>query len=64
MRLPLQHGTRYEIAVGGKLRTCRDLRAIAIETAKDIKARNRDAEVTVHDLYADEVIVIDDIPIR
>jgi hypothetical protein len=30
---PLNHGTRYEIAVGGQPRTYRDVRAIAIAAA-------------------------------
>jgi hypothetical protein len=53
-----QHGTRYEIAVGGKPLTYRDLRAIAIATAEDIKTRNPKVEVTVCDLHDDELIVI------
>ena len=53
-----QHGTRYEIAVGGKPLTYRDLRAIAIATAEDIKTRNPKLEVTVCDLHDDELIVI------
>jgi hypothetical protein len=56
----LSHATRYEISVGGRPRTYCDLRVIALQTAKDIKSRNRGVEVTVRDLDGDEVILIDD----
>jgi len=57
---PPSHGTRYEIAINGRPLTYRDVKAVAIETAKSVKARNPNAEVTVRDLDADTVIVIED----
>jgi hypothetical protein len=53
-----KHGTRYEIAVGGKPRSYRDVKAVAIESAQDLKSRNPNIEVAVRDLENGETIVI------
>jgi hypothetical protein len=53
-----KHGTRYEIAVGGKPRSYRNVKAVAIDSAQDLKSRNPNIEVTVRDLENGETIVI------
>jgi hypothetical protein len=59
-----KHGTRYEIAVGGKPRSYRDVKAVAIESAQDLKSRNPNIEVAVRDLENGETIVIKNPPPR
>ena len=59
-----KHGTRYEIAVGGKPRSYRDVKAVAIESAQDLKSRNPNIEVAVLDLENGETIVIKNRPPR
>ena len=53
-----KHGTRYEIAVGGKPRLYRDVKAVAIESAQHLKSRNPNMEVAVRDLENGETVVI------
>ena len=38
-------GARYEIAVDGRPRSCRDVKEIAIETAHHLKTRNPNTDV-------------------
>jgi len=59
-----KHGARYEIAVGGKPRSYRDVKAVAIESAQDLKSRNPNIEVAVLDLENGETIVIKNRPPR
>ena len=59
-----KHGTRYEIAVGGKPRLYRDVKAVAIESAQNLKSRNPNIEVAVRDLENGETIVIKNPPPR
>jgi hypothetical protein len=49
-------GARYEIAIDGKARTHRDIKAVAIECAEFLKIRNLNSEVTVRDLDRAEMI--------
>jgi hypothetical protein len=51
-------GARYEIAVDGKPRTHRDIKAVAIECAEYLKIGNQNSEVTVRDLDGGEMITI------
>jgi hypothetical protein len=51
-------GARYEIAVDGKPRSCRDVKETAIESAQHLKVRNPNVDVTVRDLETGETIVI------
>jgi hypothetical protein len=51
-------GSRWEITVDGKPRTYRDVKQVAIESAKFVKSRNPNVEVTVRDLETDETTVI------
>ncbi len=59
-----KHGTRYEIAVDGKPRSYRDVKAVAIESAQSLKSRNPNIKVTVRDLETGETIVIKNPPLK
>jgi len=59
-----KHGTRYEIAVAGKPRSYRDVKAVAIESAQSLKSRNPNIKVTVRDLETGETIVIKNPPLK
>jgi hypothetical protein len=50
-------GARYEIAVDGKTRSCRDVKEVAIESAQYLKISNPNVDVTVGDLETGETIV-------
>ena len=51
-------GARYEMAIDGKARTHRDIKAVAIECAEYLKIRSLNSEVTVRDLDGGEMITI------
>lgn len=51
-------GARFEIYISGTPRSYRDDRALVIEGAEFLKAKNPHTEVTVRDLETDEKIVI------
>jgi hypothetical protein len=44
--------------LGGKPRSYRDVKAVAIQSAQDLKSRNPNIEVAVRDLENGETIVI------
>jgi hypothetical protein len=50
-------GARFEIAIDGTPRTCRDLEELALEAATFLKTKNH-AEVTVRDLENGEVTTV------
>jgi hypothetical protein len=50
-------GARFEIAIDGTPRTCRDLKELAFEAATFLKTKNVPSEVTVRDLESGEVTV-------
>jgi electron transfer flavoprotein alpha/beta subunit len=51
-------GARYEIAVDGKPRSHRDVKATAIEAATYLKTKSPHAEVTVRDVGTGEVTAV------
>jgi hypothetical protein len=51
-------GARYEIAIDGTVRTHRDRKDLATETASFLKTSNVYAQVVVLDLETDETIVV------
>jgi hypothetical protein len=51
-------GARYEIAIDGVPRSCRDVKEIAIASAEHLKLSNPNVPVTVRDLESGETIVI------
>jgi hypothetical protein len=51
-------GARYEVAIDGKTRPHRDIKAVAIECAEFLKVRNLNSEITVRDLDGAEKITI------
>jgi hypothetical protein len=56
-------GARYEIGVDGVPRSCRDVKEIAIASAKQLKIGNPNVDVTVRDLVSGEMAIIKSRPL-
>jgi hypothetical protein len=56
-------GARYEIAVDGLPRSCRDAKEIAIDAAEHLKVQNPNVPVTVRDLETGDTNVIKSQPL-
>jgi hypothetical protein len=51
-------GARFEIAVDGKPRSYRDVKATAVEAATYLKTKHPHGDVTVRDIEGGEPIVV------
>jgi hypothetical protein len=56
MKMP--SGAQFEISIGGKPRSYRDTKPMAIEAADYLKQRHPHSEVTVKDLKSGEVTAV------
>jgi hypothetical protein len=58
MKDPTPAGAQFEISIDGVLRTYRDRKDIALESAKFLKSRNPNSVVKLKDLQTGEEIVV------
>ena len=58
MKDPTPAGAQFEISIDGVLRTYRDRKDIALESAKFLKSRNPNSVVKLKDLQTGEELVV------